>query len=327
MKTLTFKLLGCALLLSLAGQIRGQDNSRSTLKMIGLPFANPEQNPPSVAIDYPLDGQQVSQAVIQARVTATDDTRVEYFQFSLNGVSLNGPQADWAPGMPWPWGTSLTLTPGTNTFDVVCSDYWGNTASTSVTFVYVAGTDPTPGITNGAPSTDPPPDTTNAPNNELTLEIENGGLVTPNYEGKSLVLGQAYSMTARAVKGFRFDGWSGSVSNRRAKLTFVMQPNLLLSARFTDVSRPINIVMFPRANSTVRNTTVIATGRAGDNSAVTNVYYQLNGGGWQSAVTTNAWTTWETATLSPVSGRNVLESYAVDDSGLVSRTNRLRFKY
>ena len=75
------------------------------------------------------------------------------------------------------------------------------------------------------------------------------------------------------------------------------------------------------------NSTVIATGKAADNSAVTNVYYQLNGSGWQTAVTTNAWRNWETDVLSPVSGQNVLESYALDDSGLASRTNRVRFKY
>ena len=85
--------------------------------------------------------------------------------------------------------------------------------------------------------------------------------------------------------------------------------------------------MFPRANRTVTNTMVIATGKAADNSAVTNVYYQINDSGWETAITTNAWINWESAALSPVSGRNVFESYAVDDSGLSSRTNRVRFHY
>ena len=328
MKKLTSRFLGCALLLAAAADIHAQNNAGVRLKMIGIPFTNPETNPPSVVIDYPADGQQISQPVIQARVTATDDTRVEYFQFSLNGTSVDGAQPNWAPGMPWPWGTSLTLNPGTNTFDVVCSDYWGNSASASVTFVYVPGTDSGPDPTNGVTGTDPTAGSTNTvPTNQLTLDIGDGGQVTPNYQGKALVSGQTYSMTARPVKGFRFDGWSGSVTNRRSRLTFVMQPDLFFSAHFTDVARPVNVVMFPRANSNVKETAVSARGRAADNSAVTNVYYQLNGSGWQPAVTTNAWLTWETTTLSPVSGRNVLESFAVDDSGLVSRTNRVRFRY
>ena len=204
--------------------------------------------------------------------------------------------------MQWPWGASIGLNPGTNTFEVECNDYWGNTASASVKFVY-------------------------APGSDLTLEVAKGGQVKPNYQGQSLALGETYSMTAHPGKGFRFGGWSGSVSNVRPKLTFVMQPDLSLTARFSDISRPLDIIMFPRANRTVTNAAVVATGKAADNSAVTNVYYQLNDSGWESAISTNAWTNWETAALSPVAGRNVIALYAVDDSGLASRTNRVKFKY
>ena len=65
-----------------AADVHAQNHPGVRLKMIGIPFTNPETNPPSVVIDYPAGGQQISQPVIQARVTATDDTRVEYFQFS-----------------------------------------------------------------------------------------------------------------------------------------------------------------------------------------------------------------------------------------------------
>ena len=298
------RLLGCGLLWAVAGEIHGQDNAGPTPKMIALPNAQTEINPPSVAIEYPKNGQRVSQSVIRTLVSATDDTRVEYFSFSVNGISVSGTQGDWywAPGMPWPWGVSIGLNPGTNTVDVLCVDYWGNAAGTSVTFVYV-------------------------PDSDLTLDISNGGQVRPNYQGQSLELGRTYSMTAHPAKGFRFGRWSGSVSNRRPKLTFVMQPDLFFTAHFTDVSRPLNIIMFPWANRTVTNSTVIAAGKAADNSTVINVYYRLNDSGWETAITTNAWTNWETAALSPVSGRNLIKSYAVDDSGLPSRTNRVRFKY
>jgi len=311
MKPLTLRLLGCGLLLCAIAaeiQIRAQAQDNNALpspKMIGIPNAKPENNPPSVSIAFPKDGQRVGESIIRTVVTASDDTRVESFHFSINGTSISGPQGDWywAPGMPAPWGASVGLNPGTNTFAVQCGDYWGNIANTSVTFVYEPGSD-------------------------ITLDIANGGQVTPNYQGQSLDPGKTYSMTAHAAKGFRFDGWSGSVTNRRPKLTFVMQPDLFFSADFTDVLRPINIVMFPRANRRVANTTaLIANGKAADNSAVTNVFYQLNDSGWESATTTNAWLNWETAPLSPVSGRNLLQSYAVDDSGLPSRTNRMRFKY
>src|SRR5262249_48708201 len=154
---------------------------------------------------------------------------------------------------------------GMNTFKVECGDYWGNMASASVTFEYV----PVP-VPDSSPDTAPD----SVPDSGLKVEIGNGGLVRPNYQGQALVMGQTYSMTALPAKGFRFDSWSGSMLNSRPKLTFVMAPALSFTARFKDVSRPINIVSFPRGNRTVTNTTLIATGKAADNSAVTNIYYQ-----------------------------------------------------
>src|SRR5436190_11227303 len=135
MKPLMLRLLGCTLLWIVASEIRGQANAGPTLKMIGIPNAQPETNPPSVAIDYPKDGQRVSQSVIQTLISATDDTRVEYFSFAVNGIPVRGTQGDWvwAPGTPAPWGASIPLNPGTNTVDVLCVDYWGNAAGAVVT--------------------------------------------------------------------------------------------------------------------------------------------------------------------------------------------------
>lgn len=322
MNVLTFRLLGCGLLCAVAGEIHAQNNARPPLKMISIPDARPETNPPSVFIDYPTNGQQVSQSTIQTLITARDDTRVESFRFSVDGIPGNW---SWAPGMQWPWGTSIQLNPGMNTFEVQCGDYWGNMASASVTFEY------NPGNTESAPVTSESVPgsglTSDNPGSGLKLDIGNGGQVRPNLQGQALQAGQTYSMTAQPAKGFRFGGWSGSMWSHRPKLTFVMQPELSFTARFRDVSRPVNIITFPRTKGTVTNTTVIATGKAADNSVVTNVYYQLNDSGWETALTTNAWRNWETAALSPLSGRNVLESYAVDGSGLASRTNRVRFHY
>jgi Divergent InlB B-repeat domain len=299
MNTLTLRLLGCGLLCALGSSIRAEDNAGSYLKSIAIPNAAPETNPPAVFIQYPANGQRVGQSIIQTIITATDDTRVESFRFSANGATGDW---YWAPSMQWPWGTSFQVSPGTNTFGVECADYWGNISSASVTFVSL-------------------------PDSALMVDVSGGGQVTPNYQGEALDFGQKYSMTARPAKGFRFEGWSGSVSNKRRKLTFVMESNLVFNARFRDISRPVSLIRFPRSNRTVTDSTFIASGRAADNSAVTNVYYQLNDNGWEMASTTNGWTNWETAALSPVPGRNVLETFAVDDSGLLSRTNRVRFRY
>src|SRR5436190_17205267 len=130
--------IACLLFWTVAGEIRGQDNVRHAPKMISIPSATPETNPPSVRINSPKVGERVGESFIRTLITATDDTRVESFRFWVNGISVNGPQGEWywAPGMPQPWGISIGLNPGTNTFAVQCSDYWGNMTSASVTFVY-----------------------------------------------------------------------------------------------------------------------------------------------------------------------------------------------
>jgi hypothetical protein len=299
MKPLAFSLLGCCLLSNIPDKVYGQENSAVWTKSIGIQYATPETNPPALSIDYPTNGQRVADAVIQAQLTATDDTRVESLRFTLNGVQGDW---NWAPAMPYPWGDSLQLVPGVNTLGVECADYWGNLTSDSVTFEYLPGTG-------------------------LALDIGNGGQIKPNYQGAALNMETTYSMTAHPGKGFKFDGWSGSISTNRPKLTFVMQPSLSLAAHFKDIKRPLNVITFKRARNNASGTVPFAVGKAADNSAVTNVYYQLNGSGWGTAITTNGWKNWETDGLTPVSGRNVLESYAVDDSGLNSRTNRLRFRF
>src|SRR5689334_1168963 len=133
-KSLVLRLLACALVCAVTDEIRGQNNGRPFTKMISIPNAPPETNPPSVLIEYPTNGQQVGESSIRTLLTARDDTRVESFRFSVNGTQGNW---SWAPGMQQPWGTAIQLNPGMNTFEVECGDYWGNMASASVTFEYV----------------------------------------------------------------------------------------------------------------------------------------------------------------------------------------------
>ena len=225
MKILPLRRTGLVLFCLIAGNMYG--GSSSWTKSISIPYATPETNPPVISIQYPTNNQRVGQSVIQTVISATDDTRVESLLFAVNGTSGNW---SWAPGMQWPWGASITLNPGSNTFEVLCADYWGNTSSASVTFVYV-------------------------PDTALVLDIENGGNVVPNYQGQTLNMGQNYSMTAHPAKGFRFEGWSGSLVSAKPKLTFGMQPNLSFTARFKDIKRPLNVVTFRRTSRAATKTT------------------------------------------------------------------------
>jgi hypothetical protein len=76
----------------------------------------------------------------------------------------------------------------------------------------------------------------------------------------------------------------------------------------------------PTAGLVVSNPVYTVRGTAGDGAGIGGVWWQLNHGGWNLAVTTNNWTNWSvTVTLSP--GTNVLQSYAADTRGYLSTTS------
>jgi hypothetical protein len=62
------------------------------------------------------------------------------------------------------------------------------------------------------------------------------------------------------------------------------------------------------------NSVFNVTGPAGDNAAVSNVWFQVNSNGWQPAASANHWTNW-TATANLVSGTNPLQALAMDTCG------------
>jgi len=203
------------------------------------------------------------------------------------------------------WTAAVTLTPGPNTVKAYALDSSGNASHTnSVTFDYVLT----------APLT-------------VTVTPPGYGTVTPDYNGASLVISNEYSMTAKADKGFGFVNWSWSGgSTNKDKLTFLMASNLVFTANFKEVTPPVLAILSPKVHQTLTEAAFTVTGKASDNVGVTNVFCQLNGTGWTNAFTTNGWTNW-TAAVMPSPGANVVQAYAEDAAGLVSKTNSVKFDY
>jgi uncharacterized repeat protein (TIGR01451 family) len=77
----------------------------------------------------------------------------------------------------------------------------------------------------------------------------------------------------------------------------------------------------------VSDAVITVTGTTSNSlAAVSNVWVQLNGGGWTSATTANGWTNWsEQVALTP--GLNTLQVYAVDILGNVTPTNSVALAY
>jgi len=93
-----------------------------------------------------------------------------------------------------------------------------------------------------------------------------------------------------------------------------------------DTTPPTVNITSPTSGQRWSNALFNATGTAGDNVQVSNVWYQLNGLAWSNALTANAWTNWS-ATVNLLAGTNSLQAYAVDSSGNVSTTNSVSFDF
>jgi len=159
----------------------------------------------------------------------------------------------------------------------------------------------------------------------LTVQVTpNGsGSVSPNYNGQQLLIGKTYSIEAHDKADFTFTGWTGSQTSSKSKLKFIMAPGLTFTANFADERKPTLTIATPPDSKKLTSDTIIVTGTARDNAAVANVFYQLNGTGWQTASTGNGWSNWwASVTLS--ANANTLEAYAVDTSGNQSKIAKVK---
>ncbi len=256
---------------------------------------------PTLTLVAPKSGQRTSNAVFTATGTAKDNVAVTNVFYQLNNggwvqaVSANNFTNWTAP--------NLLLSPGTNTFSAYAVDTSNNQSATNtVKFSYVL-------------------------TDRVTVQFNGRGTLSPNYSNAVLEIGKNFSMTATAAAGFRFLNWSGSVTTNTAKLTFNMQSNLNFTANFLDVTRPVNVWLTPKANQRWSNQVFTATGKAGDNFAVSNVWYQLNTNAWMSATTANNWTNWTATNLVLNPGTNLISTYAEDGTGNRSLTNTVKLIY
>ena len=203
------------------------------------------------------------------------------------------------------WSADLDLTPGTNTIAAYAVDASGNLSATNtIKFKYVLS-----GL--------------------LTVSTNGKGGISPAYNGALLAIGKTYTLTATPKPTYTFVNWTDgdglAVTNKPA-LTFQMASNLSFTANFVDTNRPGIVITTPTAATIATSEFYVASGKTTDNAGVTNVYWQLNGGDWFDAHTTNHWTNWN-ITLDLPPGTNSFAAYAVDSSGNLSVTNPVKFIY
>jgi hypothetical protein len=163
----------------------------------------------------------------------------------------------------------------------------------------------------------------------VTVQVGEGGTVTPNLNGQNLTIGKQYTLTAKPKSGFVFSGWAGDLSSASTKLTFVLSNDLSLTASFLDKQVPtvsIDPVLKSWSTNSISNAVYVVTGKVKDNGTVAQVYYRLNGGGWLPAMTGNGWSNWWAST-SLIPNANIVEAYAVDNAGNVSKVVKWKIVY
>ena len=259
---------------------------------------------PVLKVIAPTSKTIVSSNSFAASGTASDNVGVVAVFYQLNsGVWTVAASSNQFTN----WTTlNLPLTAGLNTYRFYARDASGNLSPTnSVTFTYVVS----------APLT-------------VTINAPGSGTVSPSLNDTLLQIGKAYSIAAKAAKGYGFVNWTGGTNTTSSKITFLMASNLAFTANFKDITRPVNVILTPIKSQVLSNAVPRATGRAMDNAGVTAVWYRLNGGTWSLASLGDG-TNWQTADLSGVlvAGPNTVAAYALDAAGNASLTNTIAFTY
>lgn len=114
------------------------------------------------------------------------------------------------------WQTTVSLDQGTNVIQAVSSTV-GGVSSALVTRTVILQVFTT-----------------------ISVQTNGNGAVTPNLNGKSLLVGKSVTLRAVPATDFIFNGWTGDITNSSNILSFVVQTNSVLVANF--VPAPFSLV-------------------------------------------------------------------------------------
>ena len=279
-------------------------NGQSGSNVFTFNFAR-DTTPPTVAFSSPSAGAAATNSSALVKGTANDNVAVASVEYHLSNASGTNAWQSAATSNQWTnWSATITnLIPGTNLVTVAAFDTSTN-MSTPVSLLLDYDI-PIP----------------------LTLATNGRGAISGATNGQLLDLNFPYKITAVPAAGFGFAGWTGSIVTNTTNLSFIMATNLSFTANFVQTQKPTLTITAPTSGQRCSNSLFQIAGKASNVVAVASVYYQLDGGGWSNALSTNGFTNWTAAvTLTP--GTNTVRAYAVDTSGLVStNTNTIIFFY
>jgi cyclophilin family peptidyl-prolyl cis-trans isomerase len=164
----------------------------------------------------------------------------------------------------------------------------------------------------------------------MSVQVTGQGTVFPDYDNASLTVGGSYSLTATPAHLWSLATWTdqnGFVLGTGTNLNFTMYPGLKLTATFVLAVAPSVAIASPVNGKVITNlysAPAVVAGTATNNAPITNIWFQVNSGGWQPASGTTSWT----ASFIPAYGiTNRIQAYAVNNYGYTSPTSSVFVLY
>jgi cyclophilin family peptidyl-prolyl cis-trans isomerase len=272
---------------------------------------NADTNPPTVVMNYPTNGQTITNVDLAFQGTANDNVAVarvvceflDTFGFSGGAGSLNATgTTNWTAD----FGTQLR--PGNYTYNIVAQDGAGN-ESTAATGAFVVPRFPFQSSVNGDGTL------TNKPYTNAT------GIVSTNLNGTNTTVGSKYAITAEPGKGAVFVNWTmGNNTFLSPTTNFTMQNGLQMTANFISdtVAGGISFT-YPKANAQVTNASFSITGKVaasiGPAQITCQVFSASTSNSMSEPMVLSATNTWSTPSLSLAPGAYIVQAIAQGTSG------------
>jgi hypothetical protein len=305
--------------------------NNSTQKVVSVTYNPPDTTAPALTIGSPVNGAVVTSASLPFSGTASDNGLGNngISSVTVNGISASGGTASGTGTASW--NTTVTLVSGVNTITVVAKDTLNKTTQKVVSVTY------------NPPETTPPALTIASPLNGAVVtsaSLPVSGTASDNglgNNGISSVTVNGINASGGTASGTGTASWNTTITlvSGVNTITVVAKDMLnnstqkVVSVTYNpppDTTPPTISITTPTSGQRWSNAVFTVTGTAHDNVQVANVYYQLNGAGWNSAVTGNSWSNW-TAAVNLAPGTNFVQACAVDVVGNPSTTNNMSFDY
>jgi cyclophilin family peptidyl-prolyl cis-trans isomerase len=255
-----------------------------------------DTNPPTVQVNYPADGQTVTNVDVVLQGTAHDDVSLARV---VCNIGDNGNEASVTAVGTTNWTADLgTLAPGNNyTYDVVSQDGAGNLATNRITGSFVV------------------------PRYPFQSSVTGNGSLSTNLNGTNTTVGANYTITAKPGKGAVFVNWvSGASASLNPTQNFTMQNGLQMQANFISNTQPHGIsITYPANGAGLTNRSFSIAGKVAANVGSAQITCQIFSASTDLSVSApmiiNATNTWSTPVLSLAPGAYIVQAVAQDAGG------------